>query len=350
MCSKKKISHVKSLASIAEECDVSIMTVSRALRGAGPVKESTRDMILKVAEKIGYLGPARRGRPSSPVNNARPTMEVIIGFTGRTMTLFYSELLTTIEMELSRFGYDCIIRTVSGEYEQFVGLVNILKNTVSRGVMLVGHFEPEQLERLIAVVPGAILIDNPGFPSIKLPFESICFDNVEAARMAIRHLLEIGRRRIVLLKGASGHYFSREMEQGYREVLSDVGIVPDPDLIRECDFTSDTALEIISSMIKKDIYFDAVFTNDEMACCVYRALHLAGKKIPDDVAVCGCDGLPVSKQIIPALTTVVLDYAELGKNAVVQLLERAGETRSSALKRIRLLPELEVRESTKAHS
>jgi len=345
MANKTDMESAKSLAAIAAECNVSAMTVSRALRNSGPVRESTREKILLAAEKLGYHRLANKGRPAALDRN-RPAYEVVIGCNGKNIGMFYSELLASIESELTGLGCDCIIRHSSGEYGQFMGLISLLKKTTSIGAMLVGYFEKEQLESLIEAVPNVILVDNSGSPDIRRPHESICFDNEEAARLAVRHLAERGKKEILLLKGFKDHYFSKEMESGYREVHKELGLKVDARLIHECDFTAEGACKAMEECIRKGVGFDSVLTNDEMACGVYRALYEAGLKIPDDVAVCGCDGLPSGRQMIPSLTTVALDYRELGRRAVEIVTNPNRKTGNYC--RTRLLPTLEPRESTVA--
>lgn len=89
---------------------------------------------------------------------------------------------------------------------------------------------------------------------------------------------------------------------------------------------------------------DTIFTNDEMATGVLRALHERGRRVPADVAVAGCDGLPIGLQTIPQLTTVALDYEQMGQTAVDRLFTRPDGNRP--VFRVRLVPALVVREST----
>ena len=110
------------------------------------------------------------------------------------------------------------------------------------------------------------------------------------------------------------------------------------------DFTADDAYAAMVCALNANMQFDAVFTNDEMASGVYRALQERGLKIPQDVAVCGCDGLPIGTHLFPRLTTVVLDYEALGRMAIKYVLEAGGDHRVPC--RVRLLPSLAVREST----
>lgn len=333
----------KTLGDIARECGVSVMTVSRVLRNRGPVKDSTRSRILEAAERIGYLQGTRSGRPGTP-QPASPAVEVVLGRFGRSTPVFYQELLTTIEQELARHHLDCIVRTCNGGYDQFLTLQEAMKRSPASGTMIVGDFLPEHLQAVLRAVPHALLVDHPGDVSLEMDYESISFDNTEAARIAIRHLFSSGRERILLLRGPASHYFSREIEIGYRETLRHCGRNCDEALIAEADFTAEGACTAINDVLARGVSFDAVFTNDEMASGVYRALHQHRIPIPGSVAVCGCDGLPLGRQLFPALTTVVLDYVQIGRMAVDYLLRMKDVPHTSC--RTRLVPKLEKREST----
>jgi len=335
----------KTISAIAEKCGVSPMTVSRALRNSSAVKSETREKILAAAEALGYNGPLKSGRPALSEDGSRPSVEIIIGNSGKNLAMFYSELLTSIEQELSKHSYDCVIRTCGNDYAQFVSLRESIKNSKAAASMIFGDFEPEKLKSLLAIAPDAILLDNPGGPFIGRPFNSISFDNNEAAFSAVNHLIQNGRKKIVLIKGSKEHYFSTEMEDGYRNALAASAIGFDEKLVLEGDFSAESAFEQINSLMDKKIRFDAVFTNDEMACGVYRALAQHNISIPRDVAVCGCDGLPVCEQLTPRLSTVKLDYSQLGPLAVEWFLNNIGK-RISCPCRMKLFPKLVVRESS----
>lgn len=335
-----------SLALIAERCGVSPMTVSRALRANPLVKAETRCRIVAVAEELGYLRTPRLGRqPSGGAAGLAGRVQILAGTPGGTLAVFHAQLLTTIEQQLSAHRYECVIRTCNGDYGQFLTLQESVGRSDARATLIVGSFLPEQLGVLLRAVPDAVLLDNPGGASaLDPPHCSFTFDNVTAARLAVRHLLECGRRRILLLCGTAGHFFSRDLECGYREMLQQAGVPAEDGLIRHAAFTAASAEAEIGAALADGLLFDAVFTNDEMAAGVYRALLERKITIPQQVAVCGCDGLPLGMHLFPRLTTVILNYEALGRMAVAQVLSRDRD--AAPPYRVQLLPTLQVREST----
>lgn len=341
---KNKGEGAKTIATIAQECGVSAMTVSRALRSNAAVKEETRARIVAAAERLGYIRSPRMGRPATPLHSTRLKVQLIVGTLGPRLPISDSSLLVSLEQRLAERGHECVIRTCTGDYAQFLTLLENIRHSDADATMLLGSLVPEQLRALLEALPRAVLLDNPGDPSIGTRYCSFAFDNVEASRIAVRHLLACGRRKILLAGGVRGHFFTNEIEQGYRETLACHKTAVDEDFILHTDYSADSAYQEVSAALKRGLTFDAVFTNDEMASGVYRALLERGMTIPGDVAVCGCDGLSVGMHLFPRLTTVRLDYEELATMAIRHILENEGA--AHAHYHVRIIPVLEVREST----
>jgi DNA-binding LacI/PurR family transcriptional regulator len=332
----------RTVAAVAKECGVSPMTVSRALRENSLVKAETRRKIRATAERLGYFNNPNLGRPRATAP-APDSVDVVLGTKSGSQSLFYASLVMTLEHELRHRGLDCVVRRCAETYDGFIKLADSLRQSRARATLLLGEFDAEKLTSIMTLVPGALLLDNPGPPGLDIPYGYLAFDNAEAARLAVRHLVQNGRRRIALLTGPKSHYFSKEIETGYREELAARGLAPDADLVWECDFHADGARARTLQALATKTMFDAVFTSDELACGVLQALASQEIKVPAQVAVVGCDGLPVGCLVYPRLTTVVLDPEELGRLAVERILNPDATGRFS---RTRLLPRLLVRDSS----
>ena len=324
------------------------MTVSRALRAVKPTAAQRR--IRDMAVKIGYRVNARMGRPrhtkrTAGTGTTGPACEIIVGSSIGGGNLYHTRLFGEIELTLRRHGYDCIIRICDENYDNFILLCEALRRTRPQILILIGWFHPDRIQTLISFAPYSIMVDRHADGSIEQRCESISFDNAAAARLAVNHLLEHGRRKILLIKGPGKHYFSIDIERGYREALEESGIRTVSTLIRTADFTADGARQEITTALTQGIEFDAVFTNDEMALGVLRALHDTRIAVPDKVAVAGCDGLPIGNHAIPSLTTVMMDSRQLGRLAAEHVVERQRHPQMP-LRRIQLLPQLIVRESS----
>ncbi len=344
MSSEQKPEKINNLSDIAARCGVTSMTVSRALRGDSRVAEKTRVKILEAAQDVGYQIKAKQGRPRRTKAIVRPCVDVLIGTSTSRQAWYYSSLLVSLEQELGRHQHDCIIRSCDNSYNDFLRVCEILRAQQIKRLLVVGYFTSEQIDVIADIVPEVLLVDHTGHPSIKNAYETVGFDNVEAARVGVRHLRESGRKKILLIKGFADHYFSREIEQGYIQAMAETDSELDRSYLIEADFTAAQAGLAVSECVEKGLEFDGVFTNDEMATGVLQALKALGKKVPQDVAICGCDGLPICEQLTPTLTTLHLDYKELARVAVNHFF--AEKTESSMRCKIKLVPQLKVREST----
>jgi len=332
------------MAAIAGICKVSTMTVSRAFRRNSYVAPDVRERILKAAARMNYQSDGWRGRPRGQSEKSGMPARVVVGGQIGGANLYHAFLLGSIERELAQHRCDCHLRTCDGDDKDFIWLCDALRSENNVPTMIVGYFPVAKLRALMAAAPGALLVDYTEDQRLTYQYDCVGFDNIEAGRIAARHLLEIGRRRILLVKGHPGHFFSIEIETGYREILKNTGLELDKKLIIAADFTALGAYQCVLNIVKHGVDFDAVFTNDEMALGVMRALAENGCRVPGDVAVVGCDGLPYGSLTYPSLTTVVMDYQELARTAVEYLL--SCNPLKSAIKHIRLLPKLIVREST----
>ena len=332
-----------SITDIARECGVSAMTVSRALRQSSKVHPDTLARILAKAEELGYFKSSRLGRPLCPSGNVPRRIHLILGGSGSTVSIFHSRLVNHIQRTLIRYNCECLLFSNDASYSGFLILLQALKRREADAHIIIGDFPDNQLKTLLMSFPGAILLDNPGIPEFDATFSSFNFDNVAGAAAMLKHLLDSGRRRILLLGGRKDHFFTMAMEQAYMELLPEYGIETDPELIRYADFTAPGAAAAMEKVIAEKIHFDAVFSNDEMALGVYRVLADHHISIPQDVAVAGCDNLPLGQMLYPALSTVDLDYGKLARAALDFLLE---EKNTFSPCRIMITPELKLREST----
>ena len=334
-----------SLKDIARCCNVSIMTVSRAFRNGSVIHPETRKRILAAAEELHYHRRNRRGRPQSKEQKRPSQVQLIFGTGSKNTSYFHLRLLTAIEQKLAELGHECIIRTTTADYNIFMRLLDNARRHRCIATLLMGDFPGEQLPALLNALPGAIVLDNTGNDTFQRACSSFSFDNFQAALLGVSHLIcDCRRSRILLINGRKNHFFSEEIQSGYSTALTQNNLPFDEQLILHTDFSAESAASALRTFLRKNISFDAVFTNDEMATGVYRVLQENRIRIPEDVSVCGCDDLPVGKQLYPELTSISLDYAELAASAADYL-----QNKGSALTvpvHVKLPPRLQKRKST----
>jgi LacI family transcriptional regulator len=159
----------------------------------------------------------------------------------------------------------------------------------------------------------------------------------------VTHLLRLGRTRVATITGPQNMIAGADRLAGYQAALRDRGVIPDPGLIAEGDFTEGGGYRAMQQLLGRRP--DAVFAaSDIMAIGALRALREAGLRVPEDVAVVGFDDLPQSARSEPPLTTVRQPTYRLGTTTVDSLLDLLDYPDSSP-RRIVLPTELVVRAS-----
>ncbi len=219
------------------------------------------------------------------------------------------------------------------------GLLDVLKEN-SQG-LLIEWVEPgEQLHTYLELtrahhIDGIILMtprtDDEGLKTLEeadipvvlmgsIPgslLHSVDVDNRGAAEIAVRHLIELGHRKIACITNAPLPYTSAiQRLEGYQKALANAGIPYDPALVREADFTTQSGSEQMRSLLESGQKFTAVFVaSDNVALGAYSAIREAGLNIPTDLSVVGFDDIPLAAFIEPALTTIRMPAREIAQNS-----------------------------------
>lgn len=335
-----------SAALIAKKCGVSKMTVSRVFRNKGNVSLATRRLVLDVAERSGFVS---NGRYAGRNSQATKNYYVLFQEEHSLKDVYFSDIILSIQHQLFKDGFSCSFSVIKDSYSEFLKLINILRTEDIRGIFVIGDTPPSYINGLQSNFINVVLIDYPGSPEILRPYNAICIDNVFGGHLAMHHLLKLGRKRILLICGREGHYFSDGLTEAYTEALTRNGIEVCPELIVHADFHVNGGFRATTEVLRNGIEFDAIFSNDEMACGALKALAQAGIDVPGDVSIVGYDGLPIGEAVSPSLTTVAVDRTEMGRLAVKRLLAIEKESVAGEKhEKISIFPKLVVRESCTA--
>ena len=164
-----------------------------------------------------------------------------------------------------------------------------------------------------------VLVSAPVGPEA---FDVITIANFEGARAMVEHLLAMGHRRIAIIKGAEGNFDAAERLRGYRAALTAAGVVLDPALEADGDFSESAGFRATADLLAGRATPTAIFAaNDSMAIGALSALREAGKRVPDDIAVAGFDDIPLARYLDPPLSSVHVDISALGEQAALRLLD-----------------------------
>jgi LacI family transcriptional regulator len=311
--------------------------VSRVLNGTTPVQPEKAQRVRLAMDELQFVPrTAARVLASKRTNTIGLILPEISG-------AFFSPMLRGIEAQANQIDYDLLIHSMHATLSNPNHNSPLGEHNTDGLLVFTNSLHERQLERLYKINFPIVLLHQTPPGTLNIPV--ITIENKDGATMLINHLIEAhGRRRIVFLQGPEGHEDSQWRERGYRESLEAHHIFFEPELVASGGFDDEEAFTAIQQLLLDGVEFDAVFAGDDDAAAgVFRALKMAGRIIPQDVAVTGFDDIPFARYLSPALTTVRAPIEQVGREAVRQLACLMNGQQATALT---LMPtELVIRES-----
>lgn len=326
-----------SILDVAAAAGVSYQTVSRVINGHPSVRPSTREVVLAAIEDLGFR-PNRAAR----VLRGRLIHSVTV-LTPNTSLYGYQAALQGIEEAARAAGFAVGVRVVDSAEPQQVA--DAVRRAVDPGGSLIviayDQAGTVALDSVPAEIPMAAMVETPATdPGPERPW--VWLDDRKAAAQATRYLLSLGHRTVHYLAIPSSTHTSQR-QAGWRAALEEAG-APVPASV-QCGWTPRSGYETGRVLAANPEVTAVLCGNDDLALGVMRAVHAAGLSVPGDVSVVGFDDTPVAEFLTPPLTTVRLDFAELGRACFALLLRVAEHKETGPLTR-RPEPELIVRESS----
>ncbi|MFL0410260.1 LacI family DNA-binding transcriptional regulator [Microbacterium paludicola] len=325
-----------SIGDVARLAGVSAQTVSRVSNGADRVSEATRERVLQAMSQLGY-SPNHAARALR--NGAFRTIGLLahrFERTGEALTM--KGVIDAARAE--EYGVTVVDVTASEDDRGWERAAARLTSQAIDGLIVIRaeHETPELLAlppALPVVVSDSRLIGH---------YSSVVADQVQGTTDAVRHLIDLGHRRIHHIGGPADSEPADVRLASWRRVLQDAGL-PEGRLWRG-DWSARSGYEL-GQLIAEDPDVTAVFcANDETAIGLIRALLERGVRVPQDVSVVGFDGISLAEFTYPPLTTVKQDFHMVGNELVRMVLERMRSTGPVARERVLVPTELIVRGTT----
>ena len=330
------------LKDIAQDLNLSVVTISKVLRDHPDIGPETRERVLQRMKELDY----------------RPNLAARALVTGRTHAIglivpdlvhpFFGEVAKALSGVLREKGY-CLVLSSSDNDPQLEQqeIDQLLARRVDVLVVASAQRQGEAFRRIQGQKTPVVLIDRR-FEGLSANFVGI--DDVEAGRIATEHLLEVGCRRLAHIGGPSVSTAVGRL-QGYREVLARRNIPerPETTIMREQgdDAGDRCGYNDMRRLLKLRPRPDGVFCyNDPTATGAMKAVLDAGLRIPDDVAIIGCGNVAYADFLRIPLTSIDQQSAEIGKRAArlaLNMLDRP----PSRPKQVLLTPQLIERTSTR---
>lgn len=329
---------------VAQKAGVSRSTVSRVLNNHRYVKPETRARVMTVIEQEGYSP-----HPAARILARQRTRVIGIviphAFTSAFDDpdyLYFPTLVQGITTAAQEHDYAAMLWITHCSEDEQHYYQRILQNRLMDGLILasVEHNNPLAISLLENGTPF-VSTERPLMAEDRISYVSI--DNVQGGRVATEHLIRLGRRRIGAVTGRLSSPDGLDRLEGYKLALRDANIPFDPDLVVEAVFNRKSGYLATRTLLRRGV--DAIFAgNDSSALGVLDALHEAGVRVPEDVAVIGFDDLPTAIQATPPLTTIRQPILQRGARALALLVDLL-EGRAQNPRQVLLPTQLVIRES-----
>lgn len=336
------VRRASTVEDVAARAEVSVATVSRALRGLPNVAPATRARVEQAASELNYHPNPNASRLAAGRTRAIGIAIPVLG------QWYFAQVLAGVEAALAPEGYDLLVYSAAGpeDRRRFFSDAHPIRKRVD-GLILVEMVLPEE-----DVTPW----DGTGVHVISIgqqmpSFGSVSIDDRTASRDAVRHLLNLGHREVAFIGAPSEddpfHFtVPAARRAGYLEALEERGVEARPEHQAIGRFTVASGRTAMDQILASSAWPTAVFAiSDEMAVGAMHSLSQHGLSVPEDVSIIGFDDHEVAEAV--GLTTVRQRPGAIGARAAVRLVDELGGAPPPSTLHECLTTELVVRSSTR---
>ena len=295
-----------TIVDVANEAGVAIGTVSRYLNGFA-VRSGNREAIEHAIGRLGYRRNALAAAMKSDLTNT-------VGFMVPSISEFHAAILEKLSSRLRKGGGQAVLSYCHNDDPASVlhALEFFMAHRVDCLVMD-GHEEAlEGVRELLAGGTPVVFYDNdvPG-----PPVDRVMVENRAASARAVRHLLDIGHRRVAVLAGNTHNFAGRERLAGFIQAMQERGVEVRPEYIIDAAWQEDRGYAAMLRLLSLDVPPTAIFScNYNMTMGALALLREHGRRVPDDISIVSFDDVPLFR------------LHEVGITAVAQPVDKIAET------------------------
>jgi LacI family transcriptional regulator len=301
-----------TLADLAREAGTSASTASRALSGRGYVSPGARDRLLEVAERLGYV-------PNASARTLKQRTSRVVGVAVSDLgNQFYASLAAGVEQTLREAEYQMVLVSDNSDRDQELSCARTFLAMRAAGVIITpaDHAAAALLSRSGV---GLVEVDRR---LAAVPCDAVVIDNELGGRLATRHLLELGHRRIGLLVADTDWTTDAGRLQGYRAAHAEAGAPLDEQLIVRIGFHAPETDALIAALLDDHRPTALFAANNLLAERAWNVLRERGVGLPVDMSLVGFDDVQWTSMVEPGITVVRQPTVELGRRAAALLLRR----------------------------
>ncbi len=308
-----------TMADVAREAGVSIMTVSNVLNERKRVGAPTRTRVLAAVQSLGY-------EVNLTARHLRAGRTDTVALIVPSFHDYFGEVADEIAPLVEAEGRHLVLERTSANPESEMESLSVARLQMYDGVLLsVAGLDRDQLDRVRTSKPIVLL----GERDVPDHLDHVRLANEEGARAATAHMIERGSRRIVALGCTLGseHMMTSDRRVGWELAHRQAGVGFDERyVVPIAEYSSHAARAAVLDLILSDLPFDGIFAaTDVLALGAVAALAERGVRVPDDVQLAGFDNLDVSGFVPPGITSVDPNHQGVARHAVGLLHRRMAD-------------------------
>lgn len=330
-----------SIRDVAQRAGVSVGTVSNVLNRPDEVSADSVERVSRAIDELGYVR-------NDAARKLRAGVSTTVGFIVLDgQNPFYNELVRGAEDEASSHGIAILYGNTDEDPRREKMYLDLFHEQQVRGLLVIPYGDViSQLRRLkISGIP-AVLVDRFSADS---GFSSVSVDSVAGGRLAVEHLIEIGRRRIAFVGGPFDIRLISDRLAGARSAAENAAVPVDLEVVATSALSVEEGAAAGTRILSRPRreWPDAIFAaNDMLALGLLQSLSAEGRMlVPDDIALIGFDDIPFAAAAVVPLSSIRQPARMIGRTALKLVLEEAADPESIPRQTV-FPPELVIRRST----
>ena len=331
-----------TIKDLAEKLNISVSTVSRALKDNPEISQQTRKTVQALAKELGYkpnpIAVALKTHKSNTIGVVVPQI----------VNTFFATVVKKIEDVADKYGYNVLVASSNETFEKEKKNIDIFLANRCDGIILSiskATTSYEHIKQIQDMGVPLVLFDRT---AKELDVSKVVADDADAAFKIVQHLIHGGARRIALLTGPEQLSIGKNRMKGYLKAMTLNKLEINTDYIVRCeDFSVKAAKEATQRVLNMKNMPDAIFgINDDMAIGAIEAIKEKGLKIPEEVAVFGFSNSKRSRYMTPSVSTINQFPEKIGETAAELLFEQILDAKHAQIREEVINSELIVRESS----
>lgn len=331
-----------TIKDLAAKLNISVSTVSRALKDNPEISQQTRKTVQALAKELGY-------KPNPIAVALKTHKSHMIGvIVPEIVNTFFATVVKKIEEIADNYGYNVLVSSSNESFEKEKKNIDIFLANRADGIIL-------SISRATTSYEHIRDIQHQGVPLVlfdrttkELDVSKVIADDADAAYKIVQHLIHGGARRIALITGPEHLSIGKNRMKGYLKAMTMNKLEIDTDYIIRCDdFSVKAAREATVRLLNMKNVPDAIFgINDDMAIGAIEAIKEKKLRIPEDIAVFGFSNSKRSRYMNPSVSTVNQFPEKIGEQAAELLFEQILNNKHARIREEIVNSELIIRESS----